>query len=160
MRHAEAADGPVDVRRPLTEHGEEQAAAIGTWLQGSGWVPDGVLVSPAWRAAQTWQVAAASLAPSPRPTVDTRIHDNTVDAVLAAVRGASEDVRTLLVVGHAPSIAGLVDVLDDGQAGPAARGAVEAGFPAGAVAVLALSRPFGVLVPGAGTLVDAMVPGG
>jgi phosphohistidine phosphatase len=158
MRHAEAAEGPVDVRRPLTEHGEEQAAAAGNWLHLSGLAPDAVLVSPAWRAVQTWEAVAAELPTFPRPTFDTRIHDNTVEALLAAVHSAPKDVRTLLVVGHAPSVAGLVEDLDDGQAEPAARGALETGFPAGAVAVLALPLPFCVLARGAGRLVDAVVP--
>jgi phosphohistidine phosphatase len=158
MRHAEAAEGPDDVRRPLTERGEEQAAAVGNWLHRSGLAPDAVLVSPAWRAAQTWETVAAELATFPRPTFDTRIHDNTVEGLLAAVHGAPKDVRTLLVVGHAPSIAGLVDVLDDGRPGPAARGAFETGFPAGAVAVLALPLPFCVLARRAARLVDAVVP--
>ena len=148
----------MDVDRPLTEHGVRQAAAIGSWLQRAGLAPDAVLVSPARRAAQTWEGAGAALVPGPRPIVDERIYDNTVEALVAAVRAVSDDVRTLALVGHNPSIEELVRVLDDGQGSPVARREVEAGFRAGGVAVLDLAAPFTAVGPGAATLNDFRVP--
>src|SRR4051812_49694764 len=83
VRHAQAGGGPVDADRPLTEQGARHAAAIGTWLARTGPAPDRVLVSPARRARQTWEEAAAALDPGSEPFVDERIYDNTVEAVLA-----------------------------------------------------------------------------
>jgi phosphohistidine phosphatase len=157
IRHAKAAAGGPDVDRPLTEKGARRAAAIGTWLEQAGLVPDRVLVSPARRAAQTWEQAGAVLAVP--TTVDERIYDNTVEALVAAIRETSEDVRTLAVVGHNPSIADLTDVLDDGQGKPAARREVDSGFRTGGVAVFTLAAPFSGIEPGAATLTDFTVPG-
>ena len=50
--------------------------------------------------------------------VNARIYDNTVEALLEAIRKSHEDVRTFAVVGHNPSIRELAGVLDDGQGSP------------------------------------------
>jgi phosphohistidine phosphatase len=159
IRHAEAAHGPVDAERPLTGQGERRAAAIGAWLERAGLLPDRVLVSPARRAVQTWARAGGVLTSEPQPAVDERIHDNTVEALLAAVRETPEDVGTLVVVGHNPAVAELTGALDDGQGSPAARRRAEAGVPAGGVAVFDLPGAFADVAPGTATLADFTVPG-
>ena len=158
IRHAPAAAGPGDVERPLTERGERNATAIGTWLFRAGLAPDRVLVSPARRAVQTWERAGGELPAAPGPIVDDRIYDNTVDALLGAIRETPEDVRTLVVVGHNPSVGELAGVLDDGQGEAAVRRDVHAGFPAGAVVVFVLAMPFAAIAPCAATLRDFAVP--
>jgi phosphohistidine phosphatase len=159
IRHAKAAGGAVDADRPLTEGGAEQAAAIGPWLEQAGLVPDRVLVSPARRAAQTWERASASLASAPRPSTEPRIYDNTVDALLAAIQETPDDVRTLALVGHNPSIGELAHALADGQGDPAAQHQLDRGFPTGGVAVFAVGGSFGKVGPGAATLAGFAVPG-
>lgn len=158
VRHAQAADAPVDRDRPLTEHGAARAGAIGSWLRQAAVVPDLVLVSPALRATQTWERAAASLGAQAAPTVDQRIYDNTVHAVLSAITETSDDVTVLIVVGHNPSLGRLAFELDDGDGDPSAREHLHAGFPAGAVAVFELGSSFAELAPGAGTLTALEVP--
>ncbi|MGY1637972.1 SixA phosphatase family protein [Geodermatophilus sp. SYSU D00742] len=159
IRHAQAGSAPVDSERPLTAHGLRQAAALGAWLERAGLVPDAVLVSPARRAVQTWEQAGGVLAPEVRPDVDPRVHDNTVEALLTAVREVPDDVRTLAVVGHNPSVGQLVGLLDDGQGSPVARREAQAGFPAGGVAVFDLAVPFAAIAPGTATLSDFTRPG-
>ena len=158
IRHARAAGGPVDLERPLTAEGVQQAVALGSWLEHAGLVPDRVLVSPARRAVQTWEQAGAALSSRAQPIGDARIGDNTVDALLAAIRETPEDVRSVAVVGHNPSIGELAGVLDDGRSDPVARRGVESGFPAGGVAVFELAVSFAAVGPGAATLRDFKVP--
>jgi len=122
-------------------------------------VPDRVLVSPARRALQTWERANASLVPGPPPIVDEQIYDDTVEALLAAIEGPPEDVRTRAVVGHDPSVGELVEVLDDGQGSLATRQEAQAGFRTGGVAAFLLAQPFAAITPGAATLTDVAVPG-
>lgn len=148
IRHAQAADAPRDRDRPLTGHGAWRAAAIGSWLQRSGIDPDRVLVSPALRARQTWAAAAVG----PEPTVDDRIYENTVAALLAVLGELADAVRTVAVVGHNPSIGELAAGLDDGD--PSAR----AGFPTGAVAVFTVPTPFSEVALGRATLTHFVVP--
>ena len=160
IRHATAAEGrPIDADRPLTGSGVRHAGAIGSWLQQGELTPDRVLVSPALRAAQTWQHAGAQLAEAPQPVTDPRIYDNTVGQVLATIREAPDDARTVAVVGHNPSIGELSAILGDDGGSPEARQAVDRGFPAGGVAVFILPGPFAAVEPGSATLTDFVVPG-
>ena len=163
VRHAEAAGGPVDAERSLTGKGTRRAAAIGSWLAQAGPAPDRVVVSPARRAAQTWEQARASLEPDVEPdvepVVDARVYDNTVEALLAVIAETPDDVQTLAVVGHNPSVGELARDLDDGRGSAPARRDVEAGFRAGGVAVFTLGTPFAAIAPGTGTLTDLTVPG-
>jgi phosphohistidine phosphatase len=158
IRHAQAAAAPTDRDRPLTTHGARAAAAIGTWLQESGYVPDSVMVSPALRAQQTWAAAAESLGGDREPTVDRRIYDNTVAALLDVIGELAGEAGTVAVVGHNPSIGELAFVLDDGEGSDSARRPLHAGFPAGAVAVFQVGVPFADLGPGVATLEDFAVP--
>jgi phosphohistidine phosphatase len=158
VRHAKAASAPVDADRPLTERGARHAAAIGSWLEQAEAVPDRVLVSPARRAVQTWERASTTLATGPQPVVDPRIYDNTVESLLSAIQETADDVRTLAVVGHNPSIGELAADLDDGQGDPQARDDLEDGFPTGAVAVFTVATPFAAIAPGTGTLDDVLLP--
>jgi phosphohistidine phosphatase len=117
------------------------------------------MVSPARRAVQTWERAAARIGPDPSPAVDARIYDNTVEALLEVVREAPEDVHTVAVVGHNPSIGLLASVLDGGEGSPTALRDLEAGFPTGTVAVFTLAVSWSEVAPGTATLVDVATPG-
>ena len=149
----------MDADRPLTEGGTRHAAAIGTWLDQAGCVPDRVLVSPARRAVQTWERAGATLAQSPPPIVDARIYDNTVESLLAAIQETPGDVQALVVVGHNPSIGDVAADLDDGRGDPEARHDLANGFPPGAAALFTVATPFADLVAAGATLDHFAVPG-
>jgi phosphohistidine phosphatase len=153
IRHAQAADAPVDADRPLTERGARRAAAIGAWLARAELVPDRVVVSPARRAEETWEQARSAMPAAAPPVVDGRIHDNTVEALLAVVRDSPEDVHTVAVVGHNPSVGELAGTLDGG------RGDLADGFPTGGVAVFLLPTPFAAVDRGTATLDAFAVPG-
>lgn len=150
----------MDLDRPLTDDGAEHARAIRAWLTRADLVPDRVLLSPARRAVETWEGAAGGLEPKPDSIVEPRIFDNTIESLLAAIREVGDDVRTLAVVGHNPSIGELARALDDGQGSSTARAEIEVGFRAGGVAVFSVGAPFAALVPDAATLEDFAVPGG
>ena len=154
IRPAHAGNAPLDRDRPLTEQGARDAAAIGSWLAEAGVVPERVVVSPALRAMQTWQQAAAALSVEGEPEVEQRIYDNTVDDLVAVIQETPDDVETLVVVGHNPAVGGLAHELDDGAGPASAEQLLARGFPAGAVAVFDLDVPFVAIAPETGTLRD------
>ncbi|MCZ2807423.1 histidine phosphatase family protein [Modestobacter sp. VKM Ac-2983] len=154
VRHAEAGSATIDADRALTPVGAQRATAIGAWLADNGLAPARALVSPARRTVQTWQRAGGV-----SPVLDPRLYENTVEALLAAVRATPDEVDELAVVGHNPSISVLAALLDDGQGDDAARRGSASGFPAGGVAVLDLSTPFSAVGPGAARLSAFAVPG-
>ncbi|GAA0425901.1 phosphoglycerate mutase [Actinoplanes capillaceus] len=74
----EAAVSGRDAEVPLTETGEEQAAAVGKWLAAlpEEHRPQVVITSPYLRARETWRIAAASSGLDlPVPRTDDRLVD-------------------------------------------------------------------------------------
>jgi phosphohistidine phosphatase len=158
VRHAQAGDAVTDRERPLTELGQQQAAAMGEQLAALGAAPDRVLVSPALRARQTWERISAALPAMPEPEVEERIYDNTLDGLFEVVRESAEDVRTVVVVGHNPAVGQLAADLDDGDGDDDARESLSHGFPPASVAVFEVDTPFAVVGPGTATLVRLLSP--
>ena len=100
IRHAKTEQGAPDEARQLTDRGRRDAAAIGEWLREQDVVPDLVVVSPATRAKQTWELTEIDA----KSDVDKRVYDNTVSGLLDIMRATDESVPTLAIVGHNPSI--------------------------------------------------------
>jgi phosphohistidine phosphatase len=108
VRHAKAErEGPSDAERPLASRGRADAAAIGRWLTSHGIAPDRVVLSPTLRTRETWQLTGID---TPPVYLDERIYDNTIEDLLAVVRDTPPDVRTLLAVGHNPSMGSLASL--------------------------------------------------
>jgi phosphohistidine phosphatase len=96
LRHADAADGPPDDERPLTERGVMQAQDAGHAMAALGVTVDTCLSSPKLRAMQTAQLVCASL--GVEVTVDSRLAGEPFDAY-DLVAGLGDT----LLVGHDPS---------------------------------------------------------
>jgi phosphohistidine phosphatase len=160
VRHSKAADGAVDVERPLSGRGIRDAAAIGAELRRLKLAPDRVVVSTARRAALTWTHASAALPATSPPVVDERIYDNTVEALLDVIRDTPAEVQTLAVVGHNPSIEQLAHALDDEQGERAARDELADGYSTSGIAVFTVPGEFADIRPGAATLTHFSAPRG
>lgn len=142
IRHAKAEQGATDLDRGLTGRGRRDAAAIGRWLVAHDLTPDHVVTSPAKRAQQTWELAAAELPVAPPSVTDGRIYANTVDELLDVIRSSGMSVQTLALIGHNPSI----QELAAGWAAGYARTELLVRFPTGSVAVFVIDSDW----PGAG----------
>ena len=104
VRHAKTEQGDVDRTRQLTDRGRRDAAIIGQWLATQDVVPDLAVVSPATRARQTWDIAAAQLDVPPPSVVDYAIYTNNLGDLVGIARGIDESVHSAAIVGHNPSI--------------------------------------------------------
>jgi phosphohistidine phosphatase len=116
LRHAKAAH-PADVpdeHRPLTARGHADAGAAGAWLARSGLRPDLVICSPAKRTRQTWHGVAVALAGGAPPPVryERPVYDGGPEDLLELVRHVPDDVCTVLLIGHNPSMSMLSNLLD------------------------------------------------
>lgn len=163
IRHAKAAQEGVDRDRALARRGTTEAPAIGRWLAGRQLIPDRVVVSPARRARQTWELAAADLAASgpgaaAEPELDERIYDNSVDDLLAVIRETPAAVSTVAIVGHNPAVQELAMTFDDGGGDADGRRELAEKYPTSGVAVFAVTDPWAVAA--AGTLISFAVPRG
>jgi phosphohistidine phosphatase len=139
VRHAKAGEGAVDRDRPLAERGVAEAPAVGRWLAQRQIAPDRVVVSPARRARQTWELAAAELGTAAEPVLDDRIYDDTVEDLLEIVRETAAEVTTLAIVGHNPGIQDLAIALDDGRGDEIGRTELRIKYRTGGVAVFDVS---------------------
>jgi phosphohistidine phosphatase len=150
VRHAKATSHAAgsDHERPLTKGGRADAATVGAWLRRRLGTVDETWCSSAVRARQTLETIAAVLADGPPADDRDEIYDAGPDDLLDMVRDAAATTRTLLVVGHNPTVERLQAWLTGD----------DRGFPAGAAAVVELGCPWGDVQPGAGRLVDFVVP--
>jgi phosphohistidine phosphatase len=115
MRHAQAgAAGPTDHERPLTAAGMAAAADLGVWLAARGVVPELVLVSDATRTQQTWAEAAGAAGWHVTPTTTAALYAAGPDTVLDLLQEVPDDITTVVVVGHNPTVAYLAGMLDNG----------------------------------------------
>src|SRR3954468_3405566 len=136
IRHAKTEQGAPDVSRALTERGRRDAREIGRWLAANDITPDLAVLSPSARTRETWEVAGERLGTAPPADEDQRIYDNSVGELLAVARDTDSSVRTLVIVGHNPSMHGCAVGLLGGVAGDAAEQLRE--FPTATVAVFAV----------------------
>ena len=112
LRHAKAErpGDDHDVDRRLTTRGEADAYAAGVWLAAGQLVPGLVFCSPAARTRQTWDGVAAALGKSAEGGTPAEVryesglyHGGRTE-VFDLLRAVPDAVRTVLVVGHNPTV--------------------------------------------------------
>lgn len=112
LRHAKAETpgDQLDFDRRLTEKGAADADAAGAWLADEGLLPRLVICSPAARTRQTWHgvaVALAQAAPSagtPEVHYENGLYEGGRTEVVDLLRRVPDEVGTVLVVGHNPTM--------------------------------------------------------
>jgi phosphohistidine phosphatase len=111
LRHAKTEhDAPSgrDQDRRLDKRGRDDAAEIGGWIGRHPPFPDLVLVSPAIRAHQTWEIgweAMKDLAPEPQVELIPELYGAEPSQLLQVIRESSgPDPRRLMLVGHNPGM--------------------------------------------------------
>jgi phosphohistidine phosphatase len=163
LRHAKAAWPDVEDReRPLADRGRRDAPAAGRWLREArrridGLRVDRVVCSPARRARETWELAAAELDDAPDTVFDDRVYSATASELLTVVRETPADTLGLVLVGHNPGVQHLTLTLADAASGaPLAR--ASEGYPTSGIALFALESEWPALLPGRALLADFAVP--
>jgi phosphohistidine phosphatase len=141
LRHAKTehdASTGRDQDRRLDNRGRHDAAEIGGWIGRHPPFPDSVLVSPAIRAHQTWEVAweaMKDLAPEPQVELMPELYGADATELLHIIRTASEtDPHRLLLVGHNPGMHELALALA-GSGDPAGRKALADNLPTSGLAI-------------------------
>ncbi len=144
MRHAKSAwpIGTGDKSRPLASRGRRDAPAAGVWIAGHCREPDIVLVSPAVRTQETWQLVNSKLDVSAdRVATDDRLYAASWWDLLDVIRSTARDCETLMLVGHNPGTEDLADELV-GSGDPKLIRQMRTKFPTAGVAVLSSENPW------------------
>ena len=141
LRHAKTesnAPSGRDQARRLDDRGRTDAAEIGRWIARHPPFPDSVLVSPAIRAQQTWELARTAMkdvVPPPEVEHLAELYGADPLQILHAIRSASAtDSRHLMVVGHNPGMHELALALA-GSGAEAGRKALADNLPTSGLAV-------------------------
>ena len=149
LRHASAENGEVDRLRALSRGGEAEAARLGdalVRLEERGFRPQIVLSSPARRARETALRLLPGLAHDPRvgpqngPRTGPRVEEDeglylaSPGQLLSRLQALPDHEPQVLLVGHNPGLAELVQLLAERGAAEvlvrAARGLAPAAFAA------------------------------
>jgi phosphohistidine phosphatase len=136
MRHAKSEQsGPSDFERQLTDRGTVDASEAGQWLASRGVEPDQALVSAAVRTQQTWEAVNDAGGWDLEGTPEDSLYEAGTESALDLIRETEDVIRTLVVVGHNPTMASLAALLDDGDGNEEAGNEMALGFPTSALAV-------------------------
>lgn len=157
VRHAQAESfAEADHARELTVRGREDAAAAGRWLgafvEAHDAAPGAAVVSDAVRARETWEALADAAGWDLLVHPDRALYDADPASALDLVREVDPAARSLVVVGHNPTIGVLVQLLQDGDGEDEAVDAAAGGQPTAAVAALEVPGEWADLAEGGATL--------
>lgn len=159
LRHAKA-DWPdvADQDRPLADRGRRDAPVAGRWLAGTGICPDLTLCSTAVRTRETWKLFVHELPRRPRTVYEDRLYEATLGDLLALVNETSDDIDTLMLVGHNPGMHALADALTGSAEGDSLARLSRGGFPTSAMAVVSFEGSWKSVEHGVGRLLDYWAP--
>ncbi len=115
LRHAKSSwDHPSmrDFDRPLADRGKRDAPRMGRALKERGpAAPDLIISSPAARARETVEAVIQSASLTAPLRFDESIYDASLAELMRLVRGLPDNISCVLMVGHNPGFAGLVNRL-------------------------------------------------
>jgi len=157
MRHAKSdyPHGVADHERPLARRGIREAALAGDWLRGNVPPIEHVLCSSATRTRQTLHRTRVAAPVS----YSERLYGATPGTMLGEINQVIDDVSTLLVVGHEPTVSQVAL----GLAGPEtsdseAVAQISMKFPTSGIAVLWVPVSWSALELSGAGLVSFHVP--
>jgi phosphohistidine phosphatase len=156
MRHAKSGypDGVADHDRPLASRGEREAVLAGDWLRAHVAPIDAVLCSSAVRTRQTLERTAID---APVTYLDV-LYGASPGTMIAQINGADDDITTLLVVGHEPTVSHVTLGLAAPESDRHTAERVAEKFPTSGIAVLRVPGPWAELQLGGAELVTFHVP--
>lgn len=137
LRHAKSSwkDATLDdFDRPLNKRGRRAAARMGKYLVANGIEPAQILCSSAERTRETLGYLQKAIGTSIPTRFEKGIYEAEASDLLSRLRGLSEVLPSVMVIGHNPGMERLaLMLLADGGAGATH---MADKFPTGAVAVL------------------------
>jgi len=146
MRHAKSLwDDPTqtDHARPLNERGKLAAAAMGRALRDLGLSPDIVLVSSSRRTLQTLE-ALSPWDETPLFEPMDALYLASAPTLLQVIRGVTDTVRSVMLLGHNPGMHDLAVELAGGEASlrNSRHHRLVDGFPTGALVEYTVIGPW------------------
>jgi phosphohistidine phosphatase len=152
MRHAKSdyPTGVIDHDRPLAPRGIREAGLAGEWLRDNVPPIEHVLCSSATRTKQTLDRTGIAAPVS----YSERLYGATPGTMLDEINQVIDDVSTLLVVGHEPTVSQLaLGLAGPETSDPEATAQINMKFPTSGIAVLSVPVSWSALeLSGAGLI--------
>ncbi len=160
MRHAKSSwdIDTTDDRRELSPRGTRDARKAGQELAAAEIRPDLAVISPTARTRLTWQGVAESFGTVPSEELAT-LYGHDPEEIVARLRDLPADAQTVIVVGHAPTTAEVVELVARREPTRAWYG-IDEKFPTAAYAVIDLDGEWTDLGHTPGRLVYFVIPRG
>lgn len=115
LRHAKSSwkeTDRADIDRPLNKRGKHDAPLMGRIIARRVEHPERILCSPAKRARKTAEFVADAISyPHEQIDIIEEIYDADVDTLLTVLYGLKDEFRRIMLIGHNPSITGLLNYL-------------------------------------------------
>ena len=105
MRHAKSSlssAGSIDHARPLNKRGQRDAPRVAAHLKSLGWSPDLVISSDATRTRETYRYICNGLDCDVPVSFQPTLYLGGLKEIRDAAKDLSDDIRTLLLLGHNP----------------------------------------------------------
>ncbi|QDP98663.1 histidine phosphatase family protein [Microlunatus elymi] len=162
LRHAKSAWGldVEDHERPLSKRGKRDGLAVGEHLARHRIEPELIWCSRAVRARQTWERAVKAGADADRVNYDDHLYEAVAHELLKLLRKTPDEVRTVMMIGHAPGIPDLVEKLAPRDGKTELWNRMDTKFPTSGMAVLGYDGHWSDLRKQSATLLDFAVPRG
>ena len=107
-----------DFDRPIKKDRADDAKNMAAELKSLDVEPDLIICSPAKRTRQTVEFFCDKLKYDyDKILFDKRIYESTAEEVLHVIRETSADIKTLVVVGHNPSLTDLANMFTENSIG-------------------------------------------
>ena len=149
LRHAKSSwkeRGVSDRERPLNKRGRESCELIAANLPRAGVRPDAVVVSPATRTAETYELIKGGIRGDYEHWNERRIYGASTDELLGVIQELPEAVGEALIIGHNPAVESLALMLAGNASGEGAA-RMRNKYPTGAMASFAIAAPWVRLRP-------------
>lgn len=162
MRHAKSSwSTPApDHERPLSARGRRDGLAAGAWLGERQLEPQLALVSDSTRTRQTVERLVLGGLTLPDVHYDREIYDGNERDLVRLIRRTPDEVTTLLLIGHNPTLEDTLHLLARRVGNHAWWAAIDEKFPTSAIAVLGFDGDWADVEAGVGALLAYEVPRG
>lgn len=111
LRHAKSSwtdPNLSDFERPLNGRGLRTAPSMGKLIVERGLSPAAIVSSPAKRARQTAELVVNEIGVETNLSFDDRIYEASPNALRIVVSETSNDLTSVMIVGHNPGIEGFI----------------------------------------------------
>jgi len=157
LRHAKSSwddPGLDDHERPLAPRGQRACKVVAKHLRTNAIEPELVLCSSARRTRET----LAGVGPAGEYVIESELYSASPGDLVDRLRRVPEEISSVMLIGHNPSMQMLALRLARRDDDAAARATLERKFPTGALATLTFECGWSELGPGSARLAEFLTP--